>query len=379
MNRGGGGEIGVMRQLATLNRIARIAIQDLALRPMLQRIVDILHEEFRWEFVSCASIDLRQGSFFCEAVRSSVETDIVVGYHRPLGSGIVGECALTGRTIDVDDTREHPNFVDTLHGTRSELCVPVIHDGEVLAVLNAESRRVGAFHGQRALLETVADQIAGVIRVANLLDNLQRTNAQLRDAYAKLEDLSRTDDLTGVANRRCFDLWIEQNLRETAQREQSLALLIVDVDHFKAYNDGYGHLAGDQCLHQVAAMLSYLLDGTSARLARYGGEEFVVILANTDRDAAAAIAERLRLAIQARGLEHRFTHGGLVTISVGIAACKPDLLTTANDLIAPADAALYSAKRTGRNRIWVAMGPGVAGSSTPFVTVAPEPLGLRAH
>src|SRR4249920_1036304 len=235
MNRGGGGEIGVMRQLATLNRIARIAVQDLALRPMLQRIVDILYEEFGWEFVACASIDARQGSFFCEAVRSTVATDIVVGYHRPLGSGIVGECALTGRTIDVDDTRDYPNFVDTLHGTRSELCVPVIHDGEVLAVLNAESRQVGAFRGQRALLETVADQIAGILRIANLLDNLQRTNAQLRDAYARLENLSRTDELTGVGNRRCFDLWLDQALAEASSHNQSLALLMIDVDHFKAY------------------------------------------------------------------------------------------------------------------------------------------------
>ena len=348
----GGGEIGVMRQLATLNRIARIAIQDLALRPMLQRIVDILHEEFGWEFVACASVDLRQGNFVCEALRTTVETEVVVGYHRPLGSGVVGECAQSGRTIDVDDTCEHPNFVDTLHGTRSELCVPVIHDGEVLAVLNAESRRVGAFRGQRALLETVADQIAGAIRIANLLDNLQRTNAQLRDAYLKLEDLSRTDGLTGVANRRCFDQWLRQAWADASQRGQSLALLMIDVDHFKAFNDGYGHLAGDGCLQQVATLLAYLLDGTTARLARYGGEEFAVILANTDRYEAAMLAERLRAVIEARELEHRFAAPAYrVTISIGVGACRPDASITADALITQADAALYVAKRSGRNRV----------------------------
>jgi diguanylate cyclase (GGDEF)-like protein len=297
---------------------------------------------------------LRKGSFFCEAVRSSVETDIVVGYHRVLGSGIVGECAQTGRTIDVDDTREHPNFVDTLHGTRSELCVPVIHDGETLAVLNAESREVGAFRGQREMLETVADQIAGVIRVAKLLDDLQQTNAQLRDAYAKLEDLSRTDELTGIGNRRCFDSWLEQALVDAAARGQSLALLMIDVDHFKPYNDGYGHLAGDECLQHVAAMLAYLLEGTAAKLARYGGEEFVVILPDTDGDAAARIAERLRSAVEARGLEHRHISCGLVTISVGVAAFVPQPSAVADTLIAAADAALYSAKRLGRNRVRVA-------------------------
>jgi len=350
----GSGEIGVMRQLATLNRIARIAIQDLALRPMLQRIVDILHDEFGWEFVACASVDLRQGQFVCEALRSTVATEIVVGYHRALGSGIVGECAQTGRTIDVPDTSKHPNFVDTLHGSGSELCVPVIHDGEVLAVLNAESRSIGAFEGQRALLETVADQIAGAIRIANLLDNLQKTNVQLRDAYAKLEGLSRTDDLTGVANRRCFDIWLDKALADAALSGRSLALMMIDVDHFKSFNDGYGHLAGDGCLQQVATLLGYVLEGTQARLARYGGEEFVVILPDTDRDSAAAIAERLRLAIQAREFENSFAKSGFVTISIGVAACRPGASTDAECLIAPADAALYAAKRSGRNRVRVA-------------------------
>jgi len=351
-----GDEIGVMRQLATLNRIARIAVQDLALRPMLQRIVDILHEEFGWEFVACASIDASAGNFVCEAVRSTVETDVVVGYHRALGSGIVGECAQTGRTIDVDDTREHPNSVDTLHGTRAELCVPVVHDGEVLAVLNAESRRVGAFRGQRALLETVADQIAGAIRIANLLDNLQRTNAQLRDAYDRLENLSRTDGLTGVANRRCFDQWFEQALADAALHDQSVALLMVDVDHFKSFNDGYGHLAGDGCLQQVASLLADFLEGTPARLARYGGEEFVIILGDTERDDAAALAERLRSAIEARALDHSYTRRGIVTISVGVAAYRPRAPIEAGTLIASADAALYRAKRTGRNRVQLAPG-----------------------
>src|SRR6476659_2904585 len=244
MNRTSAGEIGVMRQLATLNRIARIAIQDLALRPMLQRIVDILHEEFEWDFVACATIDRASNTFRCEAVRSTLPTEVVVGYQREIGSGVVGACAQRGETIDVEDTLDFQGFVDTLGGARSELCVPVVHDGEVLAVLNAESRVPRAFRGQRELLETVADQIAGMIRVAKLLDHLQRTNAQLRDAYSRVEELSRTDELTGVANRRSFDRWLEQAL----DAGTGVGLLMIDVDHFKDYNDGYGHVAGDACL-----------------------------------------------------------------------------------------------------------------------------------
>ncbi len=353
--RGAGGEdgeagIGAMRQLATLNRIARIAIQDLALRPMLQRIVDILHEEFGWDFVACASVDLVDGMFRCEAVRSSVPTEIQVDYQRALGSGVVGRCAERGETIEVDDARDFPGFIDTLGGTRSELCVPVVHDGEVLAVLNAESRRAGAFRGQRALLETVADQIAGMIRVAQLLDSLQQANAQLRDAYARVEELSRTDELTGLANRRCFDRWLQQSLAEGA----TTGLLMIDVDHFKAYNDGYGHVAGDACLQQVATLLAYLLAGTSARLARYGGEEFAVILPGADVPAAAAIAERLRAAIQARGFEHGHAPAGQVTISIGVAAVGPGTGAAPESLVGDADRALYAAKHGGRNRVRLA-------------------------
>ena len=343
------GGIGAMRQLATLNRIARVAIQDLALRPMLQRIVDILHEEFEWDFVACASIDRAANTFRCEAVRSSLPTDVVVDYQRELGSGVVGACALRGETIDVEDTLDFQGFVDTLGGTRSELCVPVVHDGEVLAVLNAESRVPRAFRGQRELLETVADQIAGMIRVAKLLDHLQRTNAQLRDAYARVEELSRTDELTGVANRRSFDHWLQQGFANGGR----VGLLMIDVDHFKDYNDGYGHVAGDACLQQVSALLAYLLAGSSARLARYGGEEFAVILPGADVPTAAAIAERLRGAVHARGFEHRHSSDGQVTISVGV-ACTGNGVQDAAALVREADHALYAAKHGGRNRIRLA-------------------------
>jgi diguanylate cyclase (GGDEF)-like protein len=344
------GALGAMRQLATLNRIARIAVQDLALRPMLQRIVDILYEEFGWDFIACASIDLEANRFRCEAVRSSVPTDVVVDYQRELGTGVVGQCALRNETIDIEDTRAFPGFIDTLGGTRSELCVPVVHDGEVLAILNAESRAPNAFRGQRALLETVADQIAGMIRVANLLDHLQRTNAQLRDAYARMETLSRTDDLTGVANRRSFDDWLEEALASGG----AVGLLMIDVDHFKAYNDGYGHVAGDACLQQVSALLAYLLAGTNARLARYGGEEFAVILPGADVPTAAAIAERLRAAIEARAFEHRYAEAGEVTISIGVAAVRGGKPADAEGLVTDADSALYAAKHGGRNRVRLA-------------------------
>lgn len=343
-----------LRQLATVNRIARIALQDLALQPMLQRIVDTLAEEFGWEFVACATIDHAANEFECEAVCGDLESEVTIGYRRALGTGVVGRCAATGETIDIDDARNDPGVIDTLHGTGSELCVPVLHQGEVLAVLNAESRRVGAFRGQRALLETVADQIAGILRAASLFEKLQQANEELREAYSAVERLSHDDGLTGIANRRRFDAWLLEALRDAAAKEEALALLLIDIDHFKAFNDGYGHQAGDHCLQQVVAVLDYMLEGTTARLARYGGEEFVAILRRCDLPTALTTGERLRLAVAARAIEHRFAPGGFVTISVGAAACAPRADAGPEGLIREADIALYAAKRNGRNKVMAA-------------------------
>ncbi|HEU4562133.1 MAG TPA: diguanylate cyclase [Longimicrobium sp.] len=161
-------------QLEILNQIVRIATTDLALRPMLQRITDALAGTFGWEFVACVSIDAARGRFVCEALSTAMPTDVHVGYSRALGSGVVGEVALTGRPILLDDVSTHQNYVDTLPGTRSELCVPVRHQGEIVAVLNLESTRAGAFRDQLPLLETVAEQVAGAIGSARLHQELQR-------------------------------------------------------------------------------------------------------------------------------------------------------------------------------------------------------------
>lgn len=342
------GQDQVTRQLATLNRVARIALQDMALRPMLQRIVDTLSDEFEWEFVACATIDRTRDEFQCEAVCSKLPSEVAVDYRRALGTGVVGTCAATGQTLDIDDTRGHPLVIDTLHGTGSELCVPVVHNGEVLAVLNAESKRVGAFRGQRGMLETVADQIAGILRAAHLLEDLAEANGRLQEANRALEAVSQLDGLTGIANRRCFDRWIAEAV--ATEDAGPLGLLLADVDHFKAYNDGYGHLAGDTCLREVAAIMRDALRN-GARLARYGGEEFVVLLPDTDADETVREAERLRAAVEAQALPHGFCALERVSLSIGAACRAAGSRHSADALIVAADVALYAAKRSGRNRV----------------------------
>lgn len=341
------------RQLATLERIARIAVEDFEPEPLLARIVDALATEFDWDFVACVGIDHERGEFVCRAVRSRVPTEITVGYRRALGSGVVGECAATGRTIDLDDTRGYPGFVDTLGGTRSELCVPAIHDGRVLAVLNAESPRPGAFRGQRALFETVAALVAGVLNAAALLERLQLANRRLEEMNKALEATARVDALTGVGNRRRFDHWLAEAGTVASASGLPMAVLMIDVDHFKAFNDGYGHLAGDDCLRRVARSLEAGVAGTPLRLARYGGEEFAAVGVGLDVGAAAAIAERLRATIADACHEHRHAPEGCLTVSIGVAIGVPGPAGP-EGLTAAADAAMYTAKAAGRNRVEIA-------------------------
>jgi diguanylate cyclase (GGDEF)-like protein len=158
--------------LAVLNDIARIASGDLELRPMLARVAEALHRHYGWEFVAFLSIDALRHRFVCEAVYSANPTDTHVGYSRELGSGVVGTVAATGTPILYDDVREATNYIETVKGTRSEICVPVRHQQRIIALLNIESTRLAAFHGQLPLLETVAEQVAGAIEGARMYEAL---------------------------------------------------------------------------------------------------------------------------------------------------------------------------------------------------------------
>ena len=169
-----------------------------------------------------------------------------------------------------------------------------------------------------------------------------------------MEQQAQRDGLTGIANRRRFDQTLSEAWTGTRDRGEPLALLLIDIDHFKAYNDGYGHLAGDQCLRDVAIALTDAIEMPDALLARYGGEEFAIVLPNSNRDMAVALGERLRVAIEVRTLPHAYVGSGRITLSVGVAIADVRHDDAPASLIARADAALYVAKRQGRNRVAVA-------------------------
>jgi diguanylate cyclase (GGDEF)-like protein len=453
----------VDRQLEAINEIARIATLDLELRPMMQRVTEALAHKFEWDLVALVSVDDDRTAFVCEAVTSARPTEIHPGYTRPLGSGVVGQVAATEQPILLDDVREFPNYVETMAGTMSELCVPVCHGGKLVAILNLESVRPAAFHDQLPLLVTVADQIAGAIANARLfeetrqrarlmemmsevsrsalestdlgelLDNivryvleqfpvervsialrgvtasageltsaapaelvvpirfrgddlgsfkiesgsahvftpatslvfelfasqvagaihlakmkrdLEHANEHLARAIETLHKISTTDPLTGAANRRQFDDALDLEWRRAARGGTPLSLMMIDIDAFKAYNDAYGHPAGDDCLRRVVEALRSRFHRAGDLVARYGGEEFAVLIAGIDREHAHSIAESLRSSIECLPDEHR-----AVTISIGLATLVPDTHAEATTLVRAADDALYAAKNAGRNRV----------------------------
>jgi diguanylate cyclase (GGDEF)-like protein len=174
---------------------------------------------------------------------------------------------------------------------------------------------------------------------------------ELRIANQHLEELASLDGLTGLANRRGFDCELERQWQQAAERCRPLALLMVDIDHFKLFNDRYGHVRGDTCLSAVGETLSLVALHEAVLVARYGGEEFAVLLPGLNTARATALGEQARRAIEDLLITHAEAPRGLVTISVGVASLVPESQQSAAELVEAADCALYDAKRRGRNAV----------------------------
>ncbi|HJW03515.1 MAG TPA: diguanylate cyclase [Azospira sp.] len=182
-----------------------------------------------------------------------------------------------------------------------------------------------------------------------------KTHLTLKAQSDLLRQLAFLDGLTGLANRRAFDDALHGEWRHGQHRHSSLALIMIDIDHFKAYNDRYGHQDGDLCLQAVANALKHACGRPRDLVARYGGEEFVCLMPECDLAAGRAKAEELCRAVAALGIPHDASATApMVTISLGVAAAVPDANSSPVWLLATADAALYQAKSGGRNRVCVA-------------------------
>lgn len=177
------------------------------------------------------------------------------------------------------------------------------------------------------------------------------TELALADAAQKLAIIASTDSLTGLVNRRTFDLEFDRAFRRALRSGTSLAVLMLDADWFKRYNDTYGHPAGDKVLRSIGDSLRNRLRRPDDLSARYGGEEFIALLPETDLESARRLGNRICAEIEELAIEHSGSTFGVATVSIGIAVVSPRLGSDTGELIQAADRALYDAKRDGRNRV----------------------------
>lgn len=180
----------------------------------------------------------------------------------------------------------------------------------------------------------------------------KKTEQELERLKRELEELSFKDGLTGVANRRMFDSVLQVEWLNARRNHQPLSLIVFDIDHFKEYNDLYGHLRGDDCLKQVSAILAGAATRSRDLLARFGGEEFVFVLPETDQSSALLVAERCRQALHDAALTHeRSPLGQCVTVSMGVSSVIPGKDGDCLSFLNKVDQLLYDAKRAGRDEI----------------------------
>jgi diguanylate cyclase (GGDEF)-like protein/putative nucleotidyltransferase with HDIG domain len=324
------------QETALLNRLTSIMTSNVSIQTIFEGFAQELKKVADIDWATIALVD---GNELCFTVLSStIGSAWQPGERIPL-QGTATELACRNRqaVYESDIKRSHRFWTWESHlqlGVRSVVYLPLSVSDRTIGSLILASRKPNAYsHGQTKLLEKVALQIAAPIE-----------NAQL---YARLEQKSRSDELTGLFNRRYFEERLKEELSRHSRYDDVFSIFMIDLDNFKAYNDVYGHPAGDVLLGQIGRIIRNCIRNVDQAF-RYGGDEFVVILPQTARDAAYVVAERVRRQI-AEEMEKRAI---AVTSSIGLASYPADGMLS-GELVDVADTALYHAKRTGGNRIFL--------------------------
>ncbi len=247
----------------------------------------------------------------------------------------------------------HPDDVEAMSALMEDC-----REGRPVEAFSYRCRRKdGIYLWMEASIQLYRDPVTaepmGFVNVVRDISSRKAADEELQRAFRLAENQAMVDGLTGIANRRRFDEAIDREWRRAMRDRSPLSLLMIDVDHFKRYNDIYGHLAGDTCLCEIVGAAKEVLHRAADLLARYGGEEFVVVLPFTDAEGAQRVAEQIRAAVELRHLPHSGNPHAVVTVSIG---CATEILVhnlSKNALLHAADKALYEAKSAGRNRIEV--------------------------
>jgi len=300
---------------------------------------------------------------------SKVTVKVLTGYLAGMGveNPLVAE---TGTQALRTFRREHPDIVlldarlPDIDGFEVASKIRKAEQGEewtaiiFLTAMNSDEdlARGIAAGGDDYLVKPVSEtvfqaKVRAMQRLVGMQRNLVEVTHKLDAANAELQRLSTTDALTGIANRRALDDFLSREWRRCLRMKKPLSLVMLDIDYFKLFNDKYGHQAGDDCLQQVAAQIARAAPRASDLAARYGGEEFMLVLGETDPDGALWMAERVHQMIGDLKVVHYATDSKFVSVSCGVVSVLPDDKHSIETLIESADAALYQAKRGGRDRV----------------------------
>jgi diguanylate cyclase (GGDEF)-like protein/PAS domain S-box-containing protein len=294
---------------------------------------------------------------------SSIPTFVIDAYHRITHwnqacvniTGIAAQPMLGSKALwRAFYTEQRPTLADLVVDSASDALIaqyyPTFsHSALIASAVEAEHFFPKMGKNGRWLYFTAAPLRNSDGNLIGAIETLQDITDQ-KNAKKELEELAKLDGLTGVANRRRFDEILATEWQRAQRNSLSLSLLMIDVDHFKRYNDAYGHQAGDICLQKIAGALNTIIYRPGDLVARYGGEEFSIILTATDAQGATIVAQRILEHIAELAIPHRESNNGYVTLSIGIAEMTTGADLRAETLISAADSALYSAKHAGRNR-----------------------------
>jgi diguanylate cyclase (GGDEF)-like protein len=318
------------RQLQAINAIAQQTTVVLELEDLLTKVCRLIHDAFR---VSHVSLFLREDhDLVLRAHHGSLTPCIPEGGRfpattQPWASILADSCTAIER--DLRSSSASKFFKESA----SRLCIPLISFGQTLGILALDSTEANAFSdGDQQSLESVADICATAIQNAHYVD--------------RVKQLAYLDGLTGIFNRRFFEMRIMEEIERARRYKTGMAVIMADIDEFKRLNDEFGHVLGDEVLRQVCSVFHQQLRKVDV-VCRYGGEEFGILLAQVNGQQALAVAEKLRKMVecwQFPGVPRT------VTISAG-AATFPEHGTSRDALVKAADSALYNAKQTGRNRV----------------------------
>jgi len=348
------------RMLRALLDVTGKINSGLVIEEVLNYIYESFGELIPYDRIGCALIDPVEMSVRSIWARANCDSlELSPGYTAPLERTSLAGILESGKPRILNDlqayVREHPCSDATRRivreGHRSSLTCPLIVEGRPVGFLFFSSKQPGVYAG--AHVETyleIAFHISVIVEKGRLHKELLETKRRLLEANQALVQLANLDGLTGLPNRRYFDLLFEREWSRVNRFSEPLSVIVADIDYFKQYNDMYGHPTGDNCLKRVAETLSRNTQRGTDLVARLGGEEFIILLPSTDRTGAVTMAERLRRLVGELRIQHNgsavSTH---VTISLGVAGGLPLKGQSAEELLEAADSALYRAKASGRN------------------------------